>query len=83
MEKEIIKTKSIEFSKWLFDNKLAPNSSFLWFRYDYSRENVRFYEIENLYSAFDLGMPFSQFEKASALKSKMTSEYLHLLSKQS
>lgn len=75
------KEKSIKFNKWLFSNKLAPNSSFLWFRYDYKREDVRFYEIEHLYSAFILGMPFSQFEKISALRNEMSFEYLKSLIK--
>lgn len=75
------KEKSIGFNRWLFDNKLAPNSSFLWFRYDYSRDDVRFYKIEQLYEAYISDIHFSQFEKAVALNNQLSFQILKELTK--
>lgn len=47
-----MKETTINFNKWLFENKLVPNSSFLWFNYTESRETVIFFQLEELYDIF-------------------------------
>lgn len=38
----VMNKKIIEFNRWLFDNHLVPNKSFLWFVYDSNPKDVRF-----------------------------------------
>lgn len=55
------KDKAVGFCKWLFDNKLVPNSSFLWFCYEKSREDVRFMRLDELYDVFEQGGSWEEF----------------------
>lgn len=54
--------KIVAFNKWLFDNKIVPNSSFLWFDYTLSRDEVCFYELEDLFNAYDSGKTIEEFK---------------------
>lgn len=40
----------IGFNKWLFDNKMVPNSSFYWFQYE--EKNSRFFKLDELYDIY-------------------------------
>lgn len=64
------KQKTIDFNKWLFDKKLVPNSSFLWFDYTESRDSVRFFELEDLFDVFIEGKSLKEFKKDKEGKSQ-------------
>ena len=49
------KQECIEFLKFIIDKNLAVNSSGFWFDSTLSRDNVRFYTIEQVYEYFKNG----------------------------
>ena len=54
--------KVVDFNKWLFDNNIVPNSSFLWFDHTLSNKEVCFYELKDLFEAFDSKKTISEFK---------------------
>lgn len=74
--------QGIAFNKWLFDNKLVPNSSFMWFNHEASREDVRFFDLEELYSVFSSGEDFSKYALEKSIKMQEVFQTLVNKSKQ-
>jgi hypothetical protein len=48
-----LKNDIILFNKWLFDNNFIPNNSFLWFDHTKSIDEILFFELEELFDAFN------------------------------
>lgn len=53
------KERALSFNRWLFENDIVPNSSFLWFQTTAERAQIRFFELDFLYDVFATGKPFN------------------------
>ena len=58
-----MKEKIVDFNKWLFDNNIVPNSYFLWFDSSTSRNKIQFYDLGDLFEAYDSGKTIAEFKK--------------------
>jgi hypothetical protein len=47
------KQQVIAFFEWIRVNRMAPNSSGLWFNVDLPRETVGFYDLNQMYKLFE------------------------------
>ena len=67
--------KVVHFNKWLFDNNLVPNSSFLWFNHTLNREEVCFHELKDLFEVFDTNNPGIKEETPIGLLNKKENQF--------
>lgn len=71
-----VKYDVIKFNKWLFDKKFVPNSSFLWFKCDIPPEDIRFFELGELYDIFSSGISIEEYD---AQKEKRLSAFSQII----